>query len=569
MSMRIIKSFFNFVISIFKNLFNGIYAVIIFIYSLIKYFLYGIIIVLKTIFVKPFTRKNKSNNKKEKVKKITQPNKTDIKKEAKILSKQIKEQSKLGKGMSEVKINPSFNIGINDSLNTKKNEQKQEISKKQDKNPNNNIKNTHAEIKQDVLTMNFKEEDLAKSEKKQTYIYEAKDANGKLIKGKFDAFSKVDVHSFLLNEGYEIYSIKTSKWINFLYGSSSISQEKYSKKELVFFLTQLSTYLKAGISLIDSIRIFAKQEKKSGKQKILQAIVYELVMGEAFSNALEKQGKAFPRLLINMIKTAEMTGELPETLDDMAEYYGTLEKTRKQMMSAMMYPSVIFVMSIAIVAFIMLYVVPQFVGIYGNIGADIPGITKFVIDLSDFIGKYYIIIFTLMAVIIMSIIYLYKNIKLFRTMTQYILMKIPVFGKIIIYNEITIFTKTFGSLLENNVFITDSMDILSKITNNEIYKKIIYDTMNNLSKGEGISVAFKDHWAFPDAAYEMLLTGERTGELGKMMNKVSEFYQEQHTALITQMKSLIEPIMISILAFIVGGLLLAIVIPMFSLYNQI
>ena len=148
-------------------------------------------------------------------------------------------------------------------------------------------------------------------------------------------------------------------------------------------------------------------------------------------------------------------------------------------------------------------------------------------------------------------------------------MHIPVIGKIIIYNEVTMFTKTFGSLLNHNVFITDSMEILSKITNNEIYKMIIFDTMTNLAKGESISTSFKDHWAFPVVAYEMLLTGERTGELGKMMDKVADFYQEQHNNLVTQMKSFIEPLMIAFLALVVGGLLLAVVIPMFSLYNQI
>ena len=425
------------------------------------------------------------------------------------------------------------------------------------------------EMKRQVLLINFEGKDVEKSDKKQTYIYEAKTLDGKFIKGKFDAFSKVDVHSFLLNEGYEVYDIKTSQWINFLYGSSSFSKDKYTKKELIFFLTQLSTYLRSGIPLIDAIRIFSKQEKKQSKQKVLQSLIYELIMGESFSNALDKQGETFPKLLVNMIKTAEMTGELPDTLDDMANYYETAEKTRKQMISAMTYPSIVFVMAIAIITFIMLFVIPQFVDIYKDMDAKIPAITLFVISVSDFLGKYWIFVFSGIGLLIALFIFLYKKIKLFRTVVQYIMMHIPVMGKIIIYNEVTMFTKTFGSLLNHNVFITDSMEILSKITNNEIYKMIIFDTITNLAKGESISTSFKDHWAFPIVAYEMLLTGERTGELGKMMEKVSNFYQEQHTNLVTQMKSFIEPIMISFLAFVVGGLLLAVIIPMFSLYNQI
>jgi len=253
----------------------------------------------------------------------------------------------------------------------------------------------------------------------------------------------------------------------------------------------------------------------------------------------------------------------------MADYYSTLEKTRKQMISAMMYPSIIFVMSVAIISFIMIWVIPQFVDIYKDLGTEMPAITQFVINTSAFLGKNYLYIFLGLAIFILIFIYLYKNIKVFRTVIQYIMMHVPVFGKIMIYSEITNFTKTFGSLLEHNVFITDSMEILSKITNNEIYKMIIYDTITNLAKGESISLSFKDHWAFPVVAYEMLLTGERTGELATMMNKVADFYQEQHSALVTQMKSFIEPIMIAFLAFVVGGILLAVIVPMFSMYSQI
>ena len=133
----------------------------------------------------------------------------------------------------------------------------------------------------------------------------------------------------------------------------------------------------------------------------------------------------------------------------------------------------------------------------------------------------------------------------------------------------TIFTKTFSSLLKNNVFITDSMEILSKITNNEIYKKIMFNTINNIAVGEKISASFKDNWAIPDVAYYMIVTGESTGELAEMMNKVSLYYQEEHKNVINSLKSLIEPIMIVFLAIIVGGVVMAVIIPMFSLYGQI
>ena len=170
----------------------------------------------------------------------------------------------------------------------------------------------------------------------------------------------------------------------------------------------------------------------------------------------------------------------------------------------------------------------------------------------------------------MFILYVaYKKVKAFRTAVQEISMKIPVFKNVIIYNEITIFAKTFASLLRNNVYITDSMGILSKITNNEIYKAIMYKTIDNIVQGEKISDAFKDHWAVPDVAYYMIVTGESTGQLADMMQKVSDYYQVMHKNIINQLKSLIEPIMIVFLALMVGSILLAVIVPMFTLYNNI
>ena len=148
-------------------------------------------------------------------------------------------------------------------------------------------------------------------------------------------------------------------------------------------------------------------------------------------------------------------------------------------------------------------------------------------------------------------------------------MKLPVIGSIIIYNEVTMFTKTFAQLLNHSVHITDSMAILSKISNNEVYKEIIANTLNTLSKGGKISESFRGQWAFPIVAYEMLVTGESTGQLGLMMDKVAAHYSNLHRNAVTQVKSLIEPLTICLLAFAVGFILLSIIIPMFDLYNAV
>ena len=404
-----------------------------------------------------------------------------------------------------------------------------------------------------------------KNQKMISYRYKVKDSSGRIISNTFEAPSINDVRVFLTNEGYEVIEIKErSKFdIDVTFGS------KIKNGDLSFMLTQLSTYIKAGIPLINSVRILAKQTTNAMNKKILNKVVYELVIGEKFSIALEKQNNAFPPLLINMVKTSEMTGDLAGTLDEMAAYYTEVEKARKQMISALVYPSVILTVAIIAVVFIIIYVVPQFVDMFASNNAELPAITVFIINASDFLGSYWWII--LLVLIAIAIIYrlMFKNVKEFRKTMQTFYMHLPVIGNVIIYNEVATLTRTFASLLNHSVFITDSMEILSKLSNNEIYKEIINRTLITLSKGGKISDSFKGEWAFPVVAYEMLVTGESTGQLALMMEKVADHYQNLHTNAVTTIKSLVEPIIICFLAVAVGFIIMSIILPMFDLYGQL
>lgn len=404
----------------------------------------------------------------------------------------------------------------------------------------------------------------------QTFQYKSLNPDGQLENGTFIGVSKLDIYTFLTGEGYTVYSLQTSKMINFVYGQAGGKYSRMSTKDLIFFISQLETYIKSGITLTEAMRILSKQLKKNKKQHaITQSIVYYLTMGEAFSSALEKQVGAFPPLVINMIKAAEAAGNLDETLEDLSHYYEEINATQKQMISAMTYPAVVALFSLIIISFIMISIVPQFVGIYASAGAQLNPLTIFVINTSSFLQNYIWYLVGGIIGVIGLIVLVYKSSKVFKKQMQILAMHIPILGQIIIYNELTIFTKTFASLLRNDVFITDSIEILSKITNNEVYREIMFDTMNNITRGEKISEAFKDHWAVPDIAYYMLVTGENTGQLPAMMSKVSSYYQEQHKAIITSLKALIEPILIIFLAVIVGGVLIAVVYPMFELYGNI
>lgn len=420
-----------------------------------------------------------------------------------------------------------------------------------------------------AMLVDFSQDDSENKGKRIVWKYIAVNDKGRKVTGYFEAYSRLDVQSFLLGEGLNAYSIRTSPFIQSYYKSFS-PRVRFKNKDLIFLLAQLSTYLKSGIPLVECLNILIRQVPKKSQRNVLRAVTYDLTVGETFSFALEKRGMSFPKLLINMVKASELTGELPEALDDMVNYYTEAEDARKSMISALSYPSLVFIFTIAVVTFVMVYVVPKFVDIYSTMeSSEIPKFTMFIMNLSAYLKKNLVFILIVIFGIIFALIYLYRNVKIIRTFFQWTFMHIPVLKDVIIYNEVTMFSKTFASLLAHNVYITDSMDILNRITNNEIYKMMILDTVANLARGDKISTAFKDQWAFPVPAYEMIVTGEKTGQLAEMMSKVSAYYQSLHKNMVARIKALVEPILIIFLTFTVGAVLLAVIIPMFNMYQQV
>lgn len=401
--------------------------------------------------------------------------------------------------------------------------------------------------------------------KKTKYKYRVENNKGKRFYGYLDAYNQAEVVSYLQNEGYKIIKIEPQNSIL----SLKIGGGKLNYSELAFMLTQLSTYLKAGIPLIEAIRILEKQSVKAEKKRIYSNIIYELSKGESFSNALQSQGNVFPPLLINMVRTSELTGDLTEILDDMQQYYDSIDRTRKQAISAMIYPSILFVFAICVLVFILAYVIPSFVTLFEQNNAELPGITKVVLAVSGVITDYKFWIVGILLGLTLAGILLYKYVRPFRKTLQTLIMKLPGFGNIIIYREVTMFTKTFASLLNHNVFITESMTILRSVSNNEVFKDIIDESLEYLAKGAKISDAFEDKWAFPVVAYEMLVTGENTGRLPMMMSYVADYYEDLHANTVKRINTFIEPLMIIFIAIIVGIVVVSVIVPMFDFYGTI
>ncbi len=421
-----------------------------------------------------------------------------------------------------------------------------------------------------TMTSRLDKASIDKDQDKITFKYKTKQKNGKISTGTFDAYNIEQAKNYLINEGYELVSIAPVKKNSFdLSGLNLTIFTPIKMGELSFALTQISTYLKAGMSLVDAFRILAKQSSKASVRKIYNMIVYDLLSGESLSTALEHQPNVFPKLLTNMVRSAELTGDLPAILDDMADYYTSIDKTKKELKSAMTYPTIVLIMAIAVIVFVLRYIVPQYVAMFSSWSDQLPKITVMTINFSNFLQNYLLQLIIIIIMILLLYIYWFKNVKSFKYLMQLIYLKIPVVKNIIIYSEVSMFSKTFASLLNHGVFITDSMDVLLKVSDNEIYKKIIENTVHNLNRGGKISEAFKDNPYIPVVAYEMIVTGESTGKLGTMMEKVADYYQNLYRNSINQVKTLLEPILIVFLTFTVGIIIISIIVPMFEMYKVI
>ncbi len=424
--------------------------------------------------------------------------------------------------------------------------------------------NVFEDVKRNQTRLEKASEAMAEFEK-LPFKYKVKNQAGKVISGTFDAYNIEQAKNYLISEGYQIISILPKK-------KSSLDimiTSPIKVGEMSFALTQISTYLKAGISLIDAFRILSKQARKPAIRRIYDMIVYDLLSGDSLSDSLAKQPKVFPKLLTNMVKSSELTGDLPTILDDMADYYTEIDKTKKELRSAMTYPTIVLVMAIAVIVFVLEYIVPQYVDMFSGWNTSLPQITVATIAFSNFVKENLIQILIIIIMILGLYLIWFKNVRSFRRLMQFIYLKIPVVKSIIMYSEVSMFSKTFASLLNHGVFITDSMDVLIKVSDNEIYKKIIENTVRNLNRGGKISEAFKDNPYIPVVAYEMIVTGEATGKLGTMMQKVADYYETLYQNAINQVKSLVEPALIIMLTFTVGLIIISIIVPMFDLYKTI
>ncbi len=339
-------------------------------------------------------------------------------------------------------------------------------------------------------------------------------------------------------------------------------------QHIVIFLRQFSTLIKAGISVVDATRILAEQTESKVLKKALLDVERDLQEGKPLSGAVAKHSKIFSPMFINMVRAGEAGGNMDETLERLAVHFEKQNNTRAKIKSALAYPIAVGIIALVVVIFLLVSVVPTFVTMFADFGGELPAITQFVLNASEFMQKFWWLVTLLIIGCIVTIVALRNNIQT-KYYLDYFMLRVPVFGKMMQKAVLARMTRTLSSLFTSSVPILEAMSIAEKVVENEVIARVIRQCHDELERGQSMAGPMKKHWAFPPLVTQMIAIGEETGSLDAMLGKVADFYEQEVENSTDRIKSLIEPLMIVFLAGIVGTIVTSIMVPMFEIFNQV
>lgn len=397
------------------------------------------------------------------------------------------------------------------------------------------------------------------------FQYEGRTRVGKKAKGTVTGNSKREVITNLRKKGIAVLEI-TEVRESLLRKDITIGNP-VKHQDFVIYLRQFATLLKAGVSLVDSTNILAKQTESKALKKALLAIEEDLRSGNPFSESAEKHSKVFPAMFINMMQAGEASGTVDEALERLAKHYEKQYQTKQKIKSALAYPIVVGIVAIGVIIFLLTSVVPTFAGMLSDLGGELPGITKFVLGCSDFMQKFWWL-FILVTIALIAALTLAKGNSKSKYYLDYAILKMPIFGKMMQKAVLARFSRTLSSLFSSSVPILQAIAIVEKVVENEVIARTLRSSRMALEGGRPLTEPLKGHWAFPPLVVQMIAIGEETGSLDEMLAKVADFYETEVENATDRLKSLIEPLMIVFLAAIVGVIVISIMVPMFQMYSE-
>ena len=398
------------------------------------------------------------------------------------------------------------------------------------------------------------------------YQYKAKDMSGRIIEGIYEAPDRKNVvdmirqKSFFLIELKEIQDRKDIKEMDLF--------AKVSVKDLTIFCKQFASILKAGVPLIQALNMLGEQTENPVLRNIIVKVSSDIQKGSSLSAAMGVHSKYFPPILIHMVHAGEVSGTLENSLEVMSVHFEKAYKLKQKVKSAMIYPIVVLVVAVIVVIFLMIFVVPTFTSMFESSGAELPGITKALIDISGFMRNNYIVLFVIFA-IIFAAIRVYLSTESGRLTFDKFKLRMPLLGKIQTTSIAATFARTMSTLMGSGVGITEAIRITGKILDNTHAIEQMEKIERQVREGKGLYGPVKDTALFPAMIVNMIMLGEESGTLEDMLGKTALFYEEEVDEATQRLTSMLEPLIIIILAVVVAFIVISIALPMFDMSSLV
>lgn len=403
----------------------------------------------------------------------------------------------------------------------------------------------------------------AAPKKLNTYSWVAKDKSGKSIKGEINATDLNTARLLVRKQG--VVPSKVSKKSEPLFGAAN--QKKVSPADISYFTRQLATMLGAGVPLVQSLGIIADGSDHKRLADLINQTKNDIESGTNFSEALRRHPKYFDDLFCDLVEAGEQSGALETMMDRIATYKEKAEAIKKKIKKALTYPISVIVVAIVVTAILLIKVVPQFDALFRGAGADLPAFTKMVVNMSEWMQEWWFLVFFGIAGFVMAFSYLKNNSEKFRNGLDIAMLKAPVFGPILNKASIARFARTLSTTFAAGVPLVDALDSAAGASGNYVYRTGILKIKEDVSTGLAMNVSMVNLALFPSMVNQMVAIGEESGAVDAMLEKVAIVYEEEVDNAVDQMSSLMEPIIMSVLGVLVGGLIVAMYLPIFQLGN--
>ncbi|HHI92541.1 MAG TPA: type II secretion system F family protein [Gammaproteobacteria bacterium] len=401
---------------------------------------------------------------------------------------------------------------------------------------------------------------MAKQATADLYIWEGMNKQGKRAKGELMGSTTALVKADLRRQG--ITPLKVKKKPKSLFGAK---KKKITAGDISVFSRQLATMMSAGVPLVQAFEIVGKGHENPSMQDLIMDVKNTVEGGSSLAEALAKHPLYFDGLYCNLVHAGEQAGILETLLDKIATYKEKVEAIKGKIKKALFYPAAIVVVSFIITAILLIFVIPQFESMFTSFGGDLPALTKFVVELSKVFQEWWWAIFGAFGGAIYGMVQLKKRSRKFNEIVDRAILKLPIIGDIITKATIARFARTLSTMFAAGMPLVEAMETVANASGNYVYTNAILGMKDEVATGQMINVCMKETGLFPNMVVQMLAIGEETGSVDSMLAKVADFYEEEVDNMVDGLSSLLEPLIMAVLGVLIGGLVIAMYLPIFKM----